>query len=86
MLKVNISKGENMKVPNLPSSTAGECSQFSRQVFPLSLPVSVFTLVVFHHAWSSLMPQLHTAVVYQHHCHRSPSKTELVSVNDNVVQ
>ena len=44
MLRVNISKGENMKVPNLPSSTAGECSQFSRQVFRLSLPVSVFTL------------------------------------------
>ena len=44
VLRVNISKGENMKVPNLPSSTAGECSQFSRQVFRLSLPVSVFTL------------------------------------------
>ena len=44
MLRVNISKGENMKVPNLPSSTAGECSQFSRQVFRPSLPVRVFTL------------------------------------------
>ena len=33
-----------MKEPNLPSSTAGENSQFSRQVFRPLLPVSVFTL------------------------------------------
>ena len=33
-----------MKEPNLPSSTAGEFRQYSSQVFPRSLPVSVFTL------------------------------------------
>ena len=45
MLRVNISRGENMKEPNLPSSTAGEFRQYSSQVFPRSLPMSVFTLV-----------------------------------------
>ena len=33
-----------MKEPNLPSSTAGEFRQYSSQVFPRSLPVSIFTL------------------------------------------
>ena len=44
MRRVNISKKENVLVPNLPS-IAGDVVSCSSQVFPLWLLVSVFTLV-----------------------------------------